>query len=51
MMARSRPGRVEELFPDADRLNFEKQLFSDADGMDLETMQRALDEPQIHAGD
>jgi hypothetical protein len=39
-----------ELFPDADRMNFEEQLFFDADGMDLEKMQRALDEQQIHAG-
>jgi hypothetical protein len=28
-----------------------EELFSDADRMDLEKMQRALDEQQIHAGD
>jgi hypothetical protein len=39
----------EELFPDADRLNFEEQLFADADGMDLEGMQRTLNERRAHA--
>jgi hypothetical protein len=42
---------LEELFPGADG-NLEDQLFSDADRMDLEKMQRALDEhQQVHAQD
>jgi hypothetical protein len=43
------PQWMKEMFSELSVM-FEK-LFSDADRMNLEKMQRALDEQQIHAGD